>query len=77
MLSDKTVEFKDVDCHGGKKNKERLTAMICSNMDGSDKLPLLVIGKAANPRCFKNVKPLPVQYHANKKACVTNCRAWS
>ncbi|XP_061190462.1 tigger transposable element-derived protein 6-like [Saccostrea echinata] len=32
MLPDKTLEFKDVDCHGGKKNKERLTAMVCANM---------------------------------------------
>ena len=54
------------------KNKDRLTAMTCSNMDSSDKLPLLVIGKAANPRCFKNVKSLPVQYHANKKAWMTS-----
>ena len=46
--------------------------MTCSNMDGSDKLPLLVIGKAANPRCFKNVKSLPVQYHANTKAWITS-----
>lgn len=26
MLPDKTMEFKDVNCHGGKKNKERITA---------------------------------------------------
>ena len=41
-------------------------------MDSSDKLPLLVIGKAANPRCFKNVKSLPVQYHANRKTWMTS-----
>lgn len=52
MLPDKTLEFKDVKCHGGKKNKERLTAMVCANMDGTEKLPLLIIGKSANPRCL-------------------------
>jgi len=30
-----------------------------------------VIGKFRNPRCFKNVKSLPVQYEANKKAWMT------
>jgi hypothetical protein len=41
-------------------------------MDGSDKMELLVIGKFQNPRCFKNVKKLPVQYLANKKAWMTS-----
>ncbi|XP_062594546.1 tigger transposable element-derived protein 6-like [Saccostrea cucullata] len=59
MLPDKTIEFKDVDSHGGKKNKERLTVMVCVNMSGKDKLPLLIIGKSANPRCFKHVKSKP------------------
>ena len=70
MLPDKTLE--DVDCHSGKKNKEKLTAMTCSNMGGRDKLPLLVIGKAANSRCFKNVNYLPVQYNAKMKAWKTS-----
>jgi hypothetical protein len=29
--------------------------------DMSDKLPPLVIGKSAKPRCFKNVNSLPVK----------------
>jgi hypothetical protein len=36
-------------------------------MSGSEKLPLLVIGRSAKPRCFKNAN-VPVQYEANKKA---------
>ncbi|XP_062597709.1 tigger transposable element-derived protein 6-like [Saccostrea cucullata] len=72
LLPDKTLEFKDIlDSHGGKKNKERLTAMVCANMEGTDRLPLLVIGKSANPRCFKNVRSLPVEYNTNKKAWMT------
>ena len=51
-----------------KKSKERITVAVCANMDGSDKMQLLVIGKFQNPRCFKNVKSLPVQYFANRKA---------
>ena len=72
LLPDKTLELKNVDCHGGKKNKERLTAMVCANMSGTDKLPLLIIGKPSNPRCFKHVKSLPTEYDANKKAWMTS-----
>ncbi|XP_069134649.1 tigger transposable element-derived protein 6-like [Argopecten irradians] len=72
LLPDKTLEYKSVSCHGGKQSKERLTAMVCSNMSGSDKLPLLVIGKSQNPRCFKNIKTLPTLYRANKKAWMTS-----
>ncbi|XP_062622348.1 tigger transposable element-derived protein 4-like [Saccostrea cucullata] len=72
LLPDKTLEFKCVDCHGGKSSKDRLTVLACANMSGSDKLPLLVIGKAKNPRCFKNVKSLPTSYEANSKAWITS-----
>jgi hypothetical protein len=46
--------------------------MACANMDGSEKLRLLVIGKFKNPRCFKGVKSLPVTYKANKRAWMTS-----
>jgi len=36
-----------------------------------EKLPLLVIGKSKNPRAFKNISRLPVEYVANKKAWMT------
>lgn len=41
-------------------------------MDGSEKLPLFIIGKSKKPRCFKNIKSLPVIYRANKKAWMTS-----
>ena len=68
LLPDKTFSFKGDKCHGGKKSKERISLLVCSNMDGSEKLPLLVIGKFAKPRCLKGVNSLPVQYKSNKKA---------
>lgn len=64
-LPDKTHALKGEICSGGKKAKDRLTALVASNMSGTDKLPLLLIGK---PRCFKNVKSLPVKYTFNSKA---------
>jgi hypothetical protein len=58
---------------GRKQNKERLTLAVCCNADGSDKLPLLVIGKYENPRCFKNVNrdSFGCKYRSNPKAWMT------
>lgn len=52
-LPDKTFTFKGEQCHGGKQSKERITVLHCANMSGNNKLPLLIIGKSKNPRCFK------------------------
>lgn len=41
-------------------------------MDGSEKLPPLMIGKPKKPRCFACVKSLPLEYTANRKAWMTN-----
>ena len=53
---------------------ERITVLCCSNLTGTDKCKLLVIGKSLRPRCFKNVNVdnLPVTYRANKKAWMTS-----
>ena len=71
-LPEKTLAFSKEKCHGGKKSKERVTIMVCANMTGTEKLNLLVIGKSEKPRCFSNIKHLPVLYKANKKAWVTS-----
>lgn len=71
-LPDRTLALKGESCHGGKSAKERLTVLLCTNSDGSDKQVPIVIGKSAKPRCFKNVKKLPVKYYANSKAWMTS-----
>ena len=71
-LPDKTLDFKGAICTGGKKAKDRLTVLVAANMSVKEKLPLFVIGKTAKPRCFNNVKSLPVDYAANKKAWMTS-----
>lgn len=38
---------------------------------GSVKRKLPVIGKSKNPHCFKNIRPLPINYKANKSAWMT------
>ena len=62
---------KGEDCHGGKSSKERITVMPCANMAGTEKLPLLVIGKFAKPRCFKGVNSLPTEYKNQRRAWMT------
>ena len=72
MLPDRSLTTADK-TKGAKKPKDRISVMLCSNADGSDKLKPLIIGKAQNPRCFKNFSPdLYCDYYANKKACMVN-----
>ena len=54
-LPDKTLNVKGTDCTGGKKSKERITVSLIANAAG-DIEKLLVIGKSAKPRCFRNLQ---------------------
>jgi len=49
---------------GPKINKDSITALACANATGSDRLPMLVIGKSKKPRCFKhvNMSVIPIVY---------------
>lgn len=71
LLPNKTITYKGDNCAGGKRSKERVTVMLAANMTGTEKLPIFVIGKSAKPRCFKNIRSLPTDYAANKKAWMT------
>lgn len=71
LTPSKTMALKGERCTSGKRSKERVTVLVGSNMSGSEKCPLLVIGKSSRPRCFKNVKSMPVLYKANSKAWMT------
>ena len=52
---------------------DRVTVLCCTNMAGTDKKIILIIGKSANPRCFKGIQrdALPVTYFANRNAWMT------
>jgi hypothetical protein len=71
-LPDKTLGVKGEACKGGKLAKERVTVLLTCSSTG-EKLKPLVIGKAKNPRCFKNINidNLPVYWESNKKAWMT------
>ena len=78
LLPDKTHALAGEVCTGGKKSKERVTVLVCANMSGSEKLPLLTIGKFKQPRCFRGVSCLPTEYEANSTAWMTSVvfEAW-
>lgn len=71
MAPQNTLKFKHEKCVGGKMSKDRVTVFVCANMSGTEKRELLVVGKSRNPRCFKNLKKLPVKYRASKRAWMT------
>jgi hypothetical protein len=47
--ADKTYTFKGASRKGTRVNKERITVLVYANLDGTEKLPLLVIGKSKQP----------------------------
>uniref|UniRef100_A0A2R5LAU9 Putative tick transposon n=1 Tax=Ornithodoros turicata TaxID=34597 RepID=A0A2R5LAU9_9ACAR len=72
LLPNRTLAFSGETCSGGKHSKDRISVAFAVNMTGNEKLPLLVIGKAAKPRCFKGGRlPSNVLYRNNGKAWMT------
>ena len=57
-LPEKSNHLKTQKCSGGKHRKIRITGLTAANAIGN-KLSMLVISKAKNPRCFKSIKKLP------------------
>ena len=58
---------------GKKQNKDRVTFLLCCNSDGSERLPPLVVGCSARPRCFggKEGAELGFDYSWAKKGWMT------
>lgn len=57
------------DCAGAKqmKDKTRITLMVCTSAHG-EKVPLSLVGKAKNPRCFDHLDNPPMAYKDQKNA---------
>ena len=72
MLPGHTLASVHKQPDGTKKAKDRVTINACANASGTIKLPLLFIGKAKNPRCFRkiNKEALPVVYRNQKNAWI-------
>ena len=71
MLPDHSSSSRQLE--GRKQGKLRLSTVTCANVDGSDKLPLWIIGKFVKPRIFKNINldSLNFKYRVNKKSWMT------
>ena len=65
-LPNKTYQLKSEKSYGDKLNKIRITSKAAANAMG-DKLPMLAIGKAKNPRCFKITSFYLASTEINKK----------
>uniref|UniRef100_A0A674JH65 HTH CENPB-type domain-containing protein n=1 Tax=Terrapene triunguis TaxID=2587831 RepID=A0A674JH65_9SAUR len=56
----------------GLSSKDRVTVLVCANMDGSDKRPLVMIGTSKRPRCFPvDFRKLPLNYVSSANAWMT------
>ncbi|NWJ09037.1 TIGD4 protein, partial [Crypturellus undulatus] len=71
MLPRSTFSFRGEACSVGELSRERVTVVVGTNADGSEKLPLLVIGKSRSPRSLGGAESLPVDYEANEMAWMT------
>ncbi|UYV62857.1 TIGD6 [Cordylochernes scorpioides] len=79
LIPDRTLAHKDENCRGVKRMKQRITVLLCCNSTGTDKRRLLIIGKSAKPRCFRNFSPhFYCTYTSNSKAWMTSSifREW-
>ena len=63
----KSLYLKNETFVGGKHSKLCLTGLTAANAV-REILPLFVIGKPKNPRCFKYIKHLPCRYRSQKKS---------
>ena len=59
---------------GKKKDKFRITVGFACNASGTEKRPIMMIGKSKMPRCFKKKTPesMGFYYRNNKKAWMTS-----
>lgn len=72
MSENTQASRKDICLPGRKINKERLSALLCANADGTHKLKSIIIGKAKLPRSVKeDTSTLPVIYKPSKDVCFT------
>lgn len=71
---DGSFTFNYQDMLSCKEASERITVLCCTNLSGSNKRKLLVVGESPKPRCLEGIsmRSLPVQYKSHPKAWVTS-----
>jgi len=69
-LPNRSLAEASRNCTGGKRSKGRLTCAFFVNGSGDKEKPI-IIGKSANPRCFRGISDratLPCEYFSQPKA---------
>ena len=77
-LLDGALTFSTETLSGSKTAEDSVTVLVTANVDGTDKRPLLIIGKTKQPRCFRGVPQLPTPYTNSTSAWTTGSifRKW-
>ena len=76
-LSNHTMSFGSEEVHGSKlhQSKDCMNLLLCTNMNGCEKLNPVLIGKAAHPTALKKhgvtFKDLAIEYFWNQKGWMT------
>uniref|UniRef100_A0A182YJT2 Uncharacterized protein n=1 Tax=Anopheles stephensi TaxID=30069 RepID=A0A182YJT2_ANOST len=71
-LPEQIFKYQANECHDGEVEQERVTVLLCANITGTEKLPILVIGRSKCPELFGRF------YATNAKAWITGAMfvAW-
>jgi len=67
LLPNKSFAFGSESRHGNKKFKDRITLLLITNSDESDRNTVM-IGKSKTPRAFRGVQSLPMDYYSQKNS---------
>ncbi|XP_049277446.1 tigger transposable element-derived protein 6-like [Anopheles funestus] len=70
-MPEQIFKYKLKDCRDGEDAHERLTVLLCANLTGTDKLPILIIGQSSRSECFVGTKHQSVNYECNSNAWIT------
>uniref|UniRef100_A0A182VQY8 HTH CENPB-type domain-containing protein n=1 Tax=Anopheles minimus TaxID=112268 RepID=A0A182VQY8_9DIPT len=62
---DQIANYREKDCREGENAQERLTVLLCANLTGTDKLPILVIGQPDRSECLKEKDDHILAYETN------------
>uniref|UniRef100_A0A182JQR2 HTH CENPB-type domain-containing protein n=1 Tax=Anopheles christyi TaxID=43041 RepID=A0A182JQR2_9DIPT len=71
-LPEQIYNYRGMECHNAENGKDRVTVLLCGNVTGTDKLPILVVGKLSPNQCVKEFQALRnAMYESNWNAWIT------
>ncbi|XP_041763089.1 tigger transposable element-derived protein 4-like [Anopheles merus] len=78
-LPEQIDHYQGKDCRHGEHGKDRVTVLLCGNVTGTDKLPILAIGQCSRATIAKDLPPPTIAtYECNWNAWITRelFQAW-